>query len=223
MRAFQAAVDLGYRYIETDVRATRDGIAVVFHDALLERVSNGRGPLVALDWADLSHVRVAGTEPIPRLDELLSSWPELKLNIEPKSNDVLVPLAEAIRRADAVDRVCIGCFDTRRTAAMRELLGPKLCTAVGPFDALRLKLAAFGIPLGSPDAGCAQVPVEHRGLIVVDRRFLAAAHARGVQVHVWTIDDEAQMEQLVDLGVDGIMSDRPAVLRGVLQRRGLWG
>jgi len=161
-------------------------------------------------------------EPIPLLEDLLGAWPEVRVNIDPKEDSAVEPLAEVIRRTDAVHRVCAGAFSDRRLARLRRLLGHRLCTSLGPAGVARLRLASIGAPVGTLPAPCAQVPVRARGLSVIDRRFLSAAHRRGMQVHVWTIDDEPEMERLLDLGVDGIMTDRPAVLKKVLERRGVW-
>jgi glycerophosphoryl diester phosphodiesterase len=132
-------------------------------------------------------------------------------------------LVEAVRRAGALERVCIGSFSGARVRRSRQLLGPKLCTSLGPLGVARLRLASLGLPAGGEFVeGAAQVATHHYGLRVVDRPFLKAAARHGLQVHVWTIDREAEMERLLDLGVDGIMSGRPSLLKAVLQRRGQW-
>ena len=105
---------------------------------------------------------------------------------------------------------------------LRALLGPGLATSLGPGGVARLRAASVGLPSGRFPADCVQVPTGARGVTLVDRRFVAAAHARGLAVHVWTIDEPDEMDRLLDLGVDGIMTDRPAVLRQVLERRGAW-
>lgn len=223
MAAFSHAVRLGYRHVETDVQATRDGVAVVFHDAELGALTDRRGKISDLAWDEVRRARIAGREPVVRLDDLLGAWPELRVNLEPKSDQAVAPLAEAVRRADAVERVCVGSFSGARVRRARQLLGPKLCTSLGPLGVTRLRLASFGMPAGRGFVeGAAQVATRHYGLPVVDRGFLKAAARHGLQVHVWTIDREADMHRLLDLGVDGIMSGRPSLLKAVLQRRGQW-
>jgi len=223
MAAFAHAVGLGYRYVETDVQATRDGVPVVFHDAALDALTDRAGKIADLSWEEVRRARTAGREPLARLDDLLGSWPGLRVNLEPKSDRAVEPLADAVRRADALDRVCVGSFSSARVRRTRKLLGPKLCTSLGPMGVTRLRLASFGLPAGSGFvAAAAQVATHHYGVRVVDDTFLKAAQRHGLHVHVWTIDQEPEMERLLDLGVDGIMSGRPRLLKAVLQRRGQW-
>ena len=220
--AFTGAVALGYRYVETDVHVTADGVLVAFHDDRLDRVTDRTGAIADLPWSEVAAARVDGREPVLRFDELLEAWPDLRVNVDPKSDEAVEPLAQAIRRARALDRVCIGSFSDRRLARMRALLGPGLATSLGPGGIARLRAASVGLPSGRFPADCVQVPTSARGVTIVDRRFVAAAHARGLAVQVWTIDEADEMDRLLDLGVDGIMTDRPAVLREVLERRGQW-
>lgn len=220
--AFAHAVDLGYRYIETDVQVTADGRLIVFHDDRLDRLTDGVGAVADLPWSTVSQARIAGTEPIPLLDEVLERWPHIRFNIDPKSDAAVPVLAASLRRHGALDRVCVGSFSGARLARLRAALGADLCHSAGPAAVARLWLSAWGIPLAPPDTHCLQVPVRHHGIPVVTRRFIARAHACGLPVHVWTVDDEAAMEGLLDLGVDGLISDRPTLLRMVMQRRGLW-
>ncbi len=222
MPAFEQAVRLGYRYLETDVHVTADGVLVAFHDETLDRVTDRAGRIDQLPWGQVRHALVDGREPIVRFDELLASWPETRINVDPKHDGAVEALVAALHRADAVDRVCVGAFSDRRLARVRALAGPRLCTSLGPGGIARLRLASYGMPCGRLPAPCAQVPLRHGRIPIVDRRFVAAAHRRGMPVHVWTVDDRAEMEHLLDLGVDGIMTDRPALLRQVLEGRGQW-
>lgn len=220
--AFEGAVSLGYRYVETDVHVTADGVLVAFHDERLDRVTDRTGLIRELRWSEVSRARVDGREPIPLLEDLLAAWPELRVNIDPKHDSAVTALAEAVRRTASVHRVCIGSFSDRRLARLRALLGPGLATSLGPAGVARLRAASVGLPSGRFPADCVQVPTGARGVTLVDERFVRAAHGRGLAVHVWTIDDPDEMHRLLDLGVDGIMTDRPAVLRDVLQARGEW-
>jgi glycerophosphoryl diester phosphodiesterase len=216
--AFQHAVDLGYRWIETDVRATIDGHAVVFHDATLDRTTDASGALSALPLAQVRSARmVDGQAPIT-LAEALDRWPDVRFNIDVKSDDTIAPFLRAVDDADAWDRVCAAAFSTARLTRLRHRAGPRLATSMGPSEVTRLLL---GAPEHSP-ACAAQVPHRARGIPLVTRRFVQRAHRRGVQVHVWTIDDPIEMEALLDLGVDGLVTDRPTELREVLIRRGCW-
>lgn len=220
--AFAHAESLGYRHIETDVQASSDGVAVVFHDADMARMTGEQGRVRDRSFAELDRMRTRGGEPIMRLEDALTAFPDIRFNIEPKSDEVVAPLAEAIRRCGAIDRVCVGCFDARRTLRLRELLGERLCWSPGYRGVLGAWLAGWGLPVSVGGFPALQIPPAWRGIPIATPRFVAAAHARGIQVHVWTIDDEAEMERLLDIGVDGLMSDRPARLKAVLERRGQW-
>jgi glycerophosphoryl diester phosphodiesterase len=225
MPAFEACVAMGYRYLETDVRVTADGVLVVFHDAVLERVTDAQGRIDQLPWSEVSRARIGGREPILRLEELLGAWPDVRFNLDIKAAGVVAPLVRTIRRTKVGDRICLASFSDARIAAARRLLGPSVCTALGPRGVAALRLASYrprAAGLVRVQAGCAQVPLQLGGRALVDERFLATAHARGMQVHVWTVDTPEDATALLDLGVDGIMTDRPAMLREVLKQRGQW-
>ncbi len=221
MAAFSAAVALGYRYVETDVHATADGVLLAFHDHTLDRATDMAGTIAELPYATVRQARVGGHS-IPRLEEVLGAWPELRIHIDAKHLAAAAPLVGAVDRAGAHDRVCVGAFNDRTVSALRRLSHGRICTWMGRAEILSLRLASLGVPTPRSAAGCAQVPVRQGRLPVVDRRFVDAAHRRGVGVHVWTIDEPDVMNRLLDLGVDAILSDRPTVLKQVLTQRGLW-
>jgi glycerophosphoryl diester phosphodiesterase len=221
LKAFQAAVDLGYRYLETDVHATADGVLVAFHDDTLDRVTNHQGRIRDLPWSVVRDARIDG-EPIPLLEDLLGAFPEARLNVDAKHDTSVEPLVEVLKRTNALDRVCIAAFSDRRLARIRGLTAQRVCTAAGPREIGQLRVGSFGYPSGTIGAACVQIPPSIAGRALLDRRLVDAAHRRGLGLHVWTIDHAPQMERLLDLGVDGIMTDRPAVLKAVLERRGQW-
>jgi glycerophosphoryl diester phosphodiesterase len=227
--SFAHARELGYRYLETDVNATSDGVALAIHDPFLHRVSDRQGLVREMTWQQLAGVRVGGDEPIPRLDELLHAWPEARWNLDVKHDSAVDPLVETLRRTDTVDRVCITSFSDRRLTRVRRALGPALCTALGPAAVGSLRFASLlppnsVAPMIAPLVrfGAAQVPVRRGWLPLVDDRFVRTAHRAGLHVHVWTVNDETTMGRLFDLGVDGVMTDRPTVLKRVLERRQQW-
>lgn len=220
--AFAAAVALGYRYVETDVHTTADGVLVAFHDDRLDRVTDREGVIGDLPWDEVRRARLAGGEGVPRFEDLLGTWPDLRVNVDAKRGASVAPLAEAIARTGAHDRVCLAAFSDRRLSELRRLTGGRVCSSMGPREVTRLRAASVGVPSGRFAAACAQVPVRQGPVPLVDRYFVRAAHDRGLQVHVWTIDDPGEMQRLLDLGVDGIMTDRPAALRAVLESRGQW-
>ncbi len=220
---FRRAVEAGYRYLETDVHATRDGRLVAFHDATLDRVTDGSGRIGALTWQTVRRARVAGVEPVPLFEDLLDAFPEARWNVDVKEEAALTPLLELIARTGAWDRVCVGSFSEARVVRAQRLAGPRLATSYGTRGVLNLRLRSWGVPAAlRRSAVAAQVPEVQSGIQVVDRRFVRAAHALGLQVHVWTVNEADRMHRLLDLGVDGIMTDHIDTLRGVMEDRGVW-
>jgi len=221
MPAFEHAVRLGYTYIETDVHVTTDGVLLAFHDFVLDRVTDGNGVVDELPWSVVREAKVDGREPIPLLEDLLGAWPDVRVNIDPKHDHAVEPLAAVLKKCDAVDRVCIGAFSDERLERVRALL-PGVCTSLGPLGTPQIGLAAQGDEIPELPAPCVQVPTHYLDTEIVTPAFVETAHARGMHVHVWTIDEASEMTRLLDLGVDGIMTDRPKVLRDVLEQRGQW-
>lgn len=230
LRAFGAAVDLGYRHLETDARASADGVAFAFHDAVLDRVTNSFGQVRRLPARQIEQARIMGGEPIPRLADLLAAFEQAWFNIDVKSADAIGPVLDAIRQTGSWHRVRLAAFSGRRLHVLRRAAGPAVATALSPQEVLALKSASrrpfARVPaqlrrLADHDAH-AQVPAQLGWLGIVDRRFVELAHQLGLRVDVWTINDRATMIRLLDLEVDGIMTDRADVLRDVLQERGQW-
>ena len=223
LAAFERAVQLGYRYVETDVHATADGVLVAFHDDRLDRVTDGNGAIARLRWAEVKAARLAeGDGGVPLLEDLLGTWSDLRVNVDAKADNAVGPLVDVIERTGAHDRVCLAAFSDRRLTELRQRTAGKVCSSMGPREVARLRAASMGVPVGRFASACAQVPTRQGRIPLVDRRFVEAAHGRHLHVHVWTVDDEAEMTRLLDLGVDGIMTDRPDVLKALLERRGEW-
>jgi len=223
MLQFRRAVDAGYRYLETDVHCTADGKLVALHDSTLDRVTDGGGLIADLPWSDVQHARVAGSEPVPLFEDLLEAFPEARWNVDVKAEPALRPLLDLIERAGCWDRICVGSFSEARVVRAQRLAGPRLATSYGTRGILNLRLRSWGVPVGvRRSAVAAQVPESQSGIPVVDRAFVRTAHARGLHVHVWTVNDPDRMHRLLDLGVDGIMTDHIDTLRKVLEDRGTW-
>ena len=235
MAAFEGAVALGYQYLETDVQATSDGVLAMFHDDLLAPVADRHGRISEMTWAEVSEARVNG-EPIPRLEDLLDAFDDVRISIDPKTDAGVEPLIAALRQADVLDRVCIGSFSDTRLARIEEAFGDAVCLSFSPREIARLRmmsLAALPTRTGSGNGGrsgrsrpfrgrIASIPLRQGPVPLATRRLVDTAHRLGVAVYVWTIDDPAEMSRLLDIGVDGIMTDEPVLLLDVMARRGLW-
>ena len=224
LRAFADAVELGYQYLETDVHATSDGVLVAFHDNDLERTCGEKRAIATSTWDELTSARIDGTDPIPLLDDLLDEFPHARFNIDCKADSALEPLIKKLRERDCLERVCIGSFSDKRLDRVRQEFGTSVCTSMGPKEVAKLVArATYHLPFTPTDhALMAQVPVKQGPIPVTTQRFVDVAHELGIQVHVWTIDDPIEIARLLDLGVDGIMSDDTRALRDVFMTRGIW-
>jgi glycerophosphoryl diester phosphodiesterase len=220
-KAFEHAVGLGYAYLETDAHATADGTVVAFHDKTLDRATDAAGVIARLPAARVAAARIAGTEPIPLLAELLSTWPEHRFNIDVKDGPVIGPLVEVLRATNAWDRVCITSFSGRRLNATRALLPRPVCMATPPAAVAAIKAgtpaAVLAARFSRLSIQCAQIPTR-----IATPAFIRRAHAIGLQVHVWTVNDPDLAGLLLDRGADGIMTDQTEMLRKVLESRGQW-
>jgi glycerophosphoryl diester phosphodiesterase len=225
LAAFQVAIDLGYRYLETDVHGTADGHLLAFHDRTLDRVTDRQGRIARMTLAEVSRARIGGREPIPTLAELLTTWPDARINVDVKQASAIRPLLAVIDELRVHDRVCVASFSQARINQVRRALGRRVATAFGPVGVVGLRflpLPQLRERLLASQAPCVQVPSRIGRLAVVTPQFMRRAHALGKHVHVWTVDDAAEITRLLDLGVDGIMTDRIDTLRRVMLDRGQW-
>jgi glycerophosphoryl diester phosphodiesterase len=236
LEAFEIAVGLGYMYLETDAHVTRDGVLVAFHDERLDRVTDRTGAIAELAIAEVEAADAGyafsldrgGSFPfrgrgilVPRLEEVLVRWPEARVNIDPKADTCVGPLAALLDRLGAWERVCVGSFSDRRLRLIRAHDRARACTSMGQGAVALARFAATSGRMPRLGAECVQVPIRQGRVRIVTKRFVEAAHRAGLAVHVWTINDEETINALLDLGVDGVMSDRIRLLRDVFTRRGL--
>lgn len=224
LAAFEMASSLGFRYLETDVRITRDDHLVCFHDATLDRATDARGRIRRLRLDDLRTVRVAGEAPIPTLAEALDAFPQANFTVDLKDEAAIEPLARLLEHEPYARRICIaGAWDgwlarlRRTTPDVQTALGWRSLSAliwysrVGTRPPRRIATAPF-----------AHVPIRLGSVPIFVERLVRQADGLGIRVIVWTVDDPAWMHRLFDMGVDGIITDRPDVLREVLIVRGTW-
>lgn len=223
LAAFQAALDVGVHYIETDVHASADGVAIIAHDPDLSRVA-GRDALVGdLTAAELARVDLGEGHGFCTLAEALARFPDIRFNIDVKSAAAAAPAARAIREAGAEQRVLVSSFsEPRRLAALRLLPGV-VSSASAPRFLLALLAATAGlqplVTLALRGLVAVQVPEEAIGLRITSPRVIRAVHRAGAEMHVWTINDPQRMTELLDLGVDGIVTDRADLAVGIVARR----
>jgi len=222
MPAFAHAVALGYRHLETDVHLTADGQVVIHHDPTLKRMTGDPRAIADLTWAELQSVRTPKGAGLMLLSNLLEEYSNVFINIETKSDQVVAPLVDVIQRMKALPRIGTGSFSPWRTRQLLTALGADLCWSPGHLSVLGLWLRGWRIPLRLGTFPMVQVPCRFRGITVVTPRFVRAAHAQGIQVQVWTVDEAPEMHRLLNMGVDALMTDRPTVLKQVLIERGEW-
>ncbi|CAN5171085.1 glycerophosphodiester phosphodiesterase [soil metagenome] len=212
MLAFLKALAVGATHLETDVHASLDGVAVVSHDADLARVAGRQLRVDQLRMAELRRIDLGEGQTFASLAEVLDALPDARFNIDIKTMDAAAAAAEASSAADATDRVLVTSFDEKRRRAAVDLL-PGVASSA---SAARLVQALSGARLGISAltrralAGlvAVQAPERMNGIRVISPRTVAAFHAVGVEVHVWTVNDPVEMARLLDLGVDGIITDR---------------
>jgi glycerophosphoryl diester phosphodiesterase len=230
LTAFGHAVALGYTHLETDVHLTRDGRLVAFHDSRLDRVSDHAGRIRDLLWDEVRTARLGpGPEHdrIPLLVEVVEAFPGIRINIDLKAPGTARPLWALVEQYGLHEQVCVGSFQQSHLSQFRRLARGSVVTAAGvPGTALLRFSPDWLTALLRTPAEVLQVPaslpVRGRRLHVVTERFVESAHRHGKQVHVWTIDDKDEMRRLLDLGADGLVTDRIDVLKDVLVERGAW-
>ena len=226
LKAFRQAVSLGFDYIETDVRATADGVAVVFHDESLQRVTDRVGRIRDLPFREVKKAHIGNAERVHSLQEVLEHFPRTRFNIDIKEDHAVGPVIDLLGRSDHLDRVCVASFSWRRLRVVRVRFGEAVCTSLAPQEVTALLSRSrlgplsvgsrFVFPTGPT---CVQVPARAAGVRIVTPAFLRQAARRGWPVHVWTVNDPSDMNRLLDAGVHGIITDRPSVLRQVLDTR----
>lgn len=212
LASFQAALSVGVSHIETDVHASSDGVSVISHDSVLDRVAGREGEVEACTAKELARIDLGGGHGFPTLTEALDAFPDAFFNIDVKSAAAVEPAALAITSTGAINRVLVTSFSEQRRASIVRLLPGVATSASGPVFAAALFAGKLGLTplvrraLARVDA--VQVPERAVGLAITTPRMIALLHAAGVEVHIWTINEPESMRRLLGLGVDGIVTDR---------------
>ena len=234
LEAFKYSAQMGVDVLELDVHSTADGTLVVMHDSRVDRTTNGSGLVSEMTLAEVKKLDAGfqftpddgKTFPyrgkgitIPTLQEIFDAFPEMTFNVEPKQAEpsVTMPLCEMIRARKMTAKVIVGSF---RQAAIDEFRAecPEIATAATPSEASEF-LALYKMGLGesySPPMQVLQIPERIGSLQVVSKDFIETARKLNLKVHVWTINDADDMQRLLEMKVDGIMTDYPDRLIGLL-------
>jgi len=229
MHAFAGAVeDLHYHYIEIDVRLTSDHVPVVFHDAKLDRTTSGKGKVAEHTLAEIQTVDAAyhfdqendyplrGTGiGVSTLEELYGTWPDVRLNIDLKGPGEEWAVAEVIRAFDAEHRTLIGSFTDRRIARFRRITRGRVAVSAGPTAAASMYVASRTGRTIHRKVQAYQLPFNYRG-VKIDNKLVDAVHRAGAHIHLWTVNEPDDMRRFIDMGVDGIVTDRPDLLNEVM-------
>lgn len=221
--AFLKALNAGATHLETDVHASADGVAVISHDPDLSRTAERAVDVRQLTMAELRRVDLGHGQGYCSLADALDAFPQARFNIDIKDAEAALPAARAIREARATDRVLITSFDERRRRAAVDALPGVASSASVTTVLLAIAAAKIGaVPLARRvlrGLVAVQIP-ERRGFLrLVTARTVGALHRAGVEVHVWTVNEPKQMSRLLDLGVDGIVTDRCDVLKALVASR----
>lgn len=234
MVAFAGATDLGFEWLETDLHLTSDGVLVCFHDDTLDRTTDRHGPVSALTAAELGridagHHHVAEKDHpfraqgigVPTLEELVVTFPDVKVIVDLKEDGLVGALWRLVERLSLHERLVVGSFSDRRLKEFRKISGGSVATSTGP---VRSVFAVAGAAAGRAPrlADAVQFPVRVGPLPPLTRRTVASFHRAGYQAHVWTVNDAKEMHRFYDIGVDAVITDRPDLLREVLRERGHW-
>ena len=225
LTAFRHAAGLGYTYLETDVHTTRDGVLLAFHDTLLDRMTDASGDVMEATYEQIEGALIGDREPIPTLEELLDALPGVRFNIDLKSEAAVPLLARLIEVRQAHDRVLVGSFSLRRLNRFRRLTRGRVPTSASPLEVVAFRFLPSGRLADLVTGGrvaALQVPHRRGRVTVTTAGLVRRAHRAGKHVHSWTVDDAEEMIELLDRGVDGLMTDRTDILRDVLASRGQW-
>ena len=222
LEAFQYSSDLGFTFMETDVQFTKDGQVVVFHDIDLKRIAGLEKKISELSLKEIKSIDLIGGGKIPTLDDLLSSFKNLRFNIDIKVDSAVNKTVDIIKSHDALNRTCLAAFSSKRLNRIRILAGKDACTSMGQLEVSKLIMRSWGLPFSKQPGMCAQVPTAQWGIPVVTEAFIDEAHRQDKLVHVWTIDDPEEMRNLIKKSVDGLMTDKPSILKKVLIEQNLF-
>ena len=215
IESFHYSISLGCKFIETDVQVSSDGIPYIFHDETLKRLTGISKKFSSLDSNEIDRLRIFKSHKIPRLDEALKTFPDTYFQIDVKTDEVAMPALDVIYQRNAQDRVCIASFNSKRLLRVHNKY-PDICLSMGPNEVGKMLLSSYGLYKNNIIGDCLQIPIYYYGIKVVTKRFVDFIHNKGLKICVWTINDEKTFKTLIEMKVDGIITDKPKLLYEVL-------
>ena len=215
IESFHYSESLGCEFIETDVQVSSDGIPYIFHDETLIRLLDRDDVFSSLHSSEIDNLKIFDEHSIPKLETVLRIFPNMKFQIDVKTDEVAMPALAVIQENNAMDRVCIASFNSKRLSLVNNNY-PNICISMGPNEVAKMLLSSFGLYKKSILGNCLQIPIYEYGIKLVTKRFVKFIHSKGLKVCVWTINDEKTFKYLIDIGVDGIITDKPKLLFEVL-------
>ena len=216
IESFHYSKNIGCKFIETDVQLSSDGIPYIFHDDTFLRLLGKNIIFNSLDSSEIDKLRLFDNHPIPKLDTVLKTFPDLYFQIDVKTDEVALPTLEVIKKNNAMNRVCIASFSSKRLQNVY-MQYPDICLSMGPNEVLKMLLSSFGLYRKPITGHCLQIPIYQYGIKLVTKRFVKFVHKKGLKICVWTINDETTFKNLIDIGVDGIITDKPKLLFETLE------
>ena len=218
LESFMYAHDIGCDYIETDVQISSDGIPYIFHDEDLSRVVGKKKFFNELSSHEINELTIFTYQKIPTLKKVLEALPDTLFQIDVKTDDVAIPALKVIEECNALNRVCIASFSSKRLEVVRNLY-PNICISMGPSEIIKTLLGSLGLYRKDVPGDCLQVPIYQYGIKIVTQRFINYVHKKGLKIIVWTINDTKTMKKLISMGVDGIITDKPKELIDILVKK----
>ena len=215
LEAFRYSLDIGCQYIETDVQLSSDGIPYIFHDNDLERILGKNIAFSSMQSSEIDGLIIFQKYTIPTLEAALLEFPEALFQIDIKTDEVAMPALKVIQKCAAMNRICIASFNSDRLKRVADAY-PEVCLSMGPKEVLKLLLASFKLYNKKIPGNCLQIPIYQYGLKLVTKRFVNYIQNQGLKIMVWTINDSKTMQSLIDMGVDGIITDRPSLLKKLI-------
>ena len=219
IESFKYAIEIGSDIIETDIQLSSDGVPYIFHDDDLKRIPGIEKNFNDLLASEIDELNIFGDFKIPTLEETLKQFPDTKFQIDFKTDEVVDPAIEIINKLPHVKKnLCVASFSSQRLQKIKSKLSD-VTYSMGPHEVLKLLLKSFGIYRGEVGGDCLQIPIYRYGIKIVTKRFVDFCKRENIKISVWTINSTEEMDYLIDLDVDGIITDKPKALINLLASR----